>query len=142
MVGQDYATVTIKKNYKIETIVLKSGLAWQVNLRLELGWVEKKTGKEKTRWDPADQTGWSDDLVDPAMPCQKPGCNPFTFVFFILKWCRFDFFKKNWSDQNPESRPGLKTTMERERKRFPCTLMSNYYLAKNYNTYEKTVTIT
>jgi hypothetical protein len=49
LVGQYYATVTIKKNYKIETIVLKSGPAWRVNPKLESGRVEKKTGEEKIR---------------------------------------------------------------------------------------------
>jgi hypothetical protein len=43
--------------------------------------VEKKTGEEKTQ-------------RDPAIPLQKPGCNPLTFVF-LLKRHRFDFFKKN-----------------------------------------------
>jgi hypothetical protein len=28
--------------------------------------------------------------VDPA----KPGCNPLTFFFFLLKRCRFEFFLK------------------------------------------------
>jgi hypothetical protein len=46
-VGQYYATVTIKKNYKIETIVLKLGLAWRVNPKLESGQVEKKNRRRK-----------------------------------------------------------------------------------------------
>jgi hypothetical protein len=47
LVGQYYATVTIKKNYKIENIVLKSGPAWRVNPKLELDRVEKKQKKKK-----------------------------------------------------------------------------------------------
>jgi hypothetical protein len=43
---------------------------------LELGRVEEKTGKGKTR-------------CDPARPGQKLGCNPLTF--FLLKRCRFIF---------------------------------------------------
>jgi hypothetical protein len=53
--------------------------------------------------------------VDPARPGQKLDCNPLTFVF-LLKRCRFDFFKKKWPGrpgQNPEpepwTEPGLKT---------------------------------
>jgi hypothetical protein len=49
LVGQYYATVTIKKNYKIETIVLKLGPAWRVNPKLESGQVEKKNRKRKNR---------------------------------------------------------------------------------------------
>ena len=67
--------------------------------RLEPGQVEEKIEEGKTRRDPVDPTGW---------PGQKSGCNPLTFVF-LLKRCRFDFFKKRidpvktW---NPGFRPG------------------------------------
>jgi len=69
---------------------------------LELGRVEEKIEEGKNR-------------CDPARPDQKLGCNPLTFVFFLLKRRRFDF-KKTWPGrpgQNPEPRfwtgPGLKT---------------------------------
>jgi hypothetical protein len=52
-------------------VVLKLGPVRRVDPGLELDRVEEKTGKEKTR-------------CDPARPGQKPGCNPLTF-FFLLK---------------------------------------------------------
>jgi hypothetical protein len=45
--------------------------ARQVDPGLESGWVDEKTGKEKTKC----------DLVDPAKPSQKPGYNPLIFFF-------------------------------------------------------------
>jgi len=57
----------------IKTIVLKPNPA---DPRLELGRVEEKIEKGKTR-------------CDPARRGQKPGCNLLTFVF-LLKRRRFD----------------------------------------------------
>jgi hypothetical protein len=50
----------------------------------------KKIRKEKTRCNPADPTGWPNDLVDPA----RPGCNPLIFVCFFNKTTSFWFKKK------------------------------------------------
>ena len=52
------------------------------------GRVEEKIGKEKTR-------------CDLARPGQKPGCNPLTFVFFLLKQRRFNFKKKRIDPGDP-----------------------------------------
>jgi hypothetical protein len=55
------------------------------NPELESGRVEEKIGKEKIRY----------NVVDPARPGQKLGCNSLTFdYFFLLKQYRFDFKKK------------------------------------------------
>jgi hypothetical protein len=62
---------------------LKPGSARQVDLGLEPGRVEEKTGEEKTRCDPA----------DPARPVKtrlQTRCLLF-FLFFLLKRRRFDF---------------------------------------------------
>jgi hypothetical protein len=70
-------------------------LTW--DLELKPGRVEEKTGKEKTR-------------CDPARPGKKPGCNPLTFVFFfLLKRHRFNFFKKkiDLNDSVTQSKPRL-----------------------------------
>ena len=44
---------------------------------------------------------------NPGWPSKKPDCNPLIFVFFLLKWCHFNFLKKLkwtrttwWPDQN------------------------------------------
>jgi hypothetical protein len=50
-------------------------------LRLEPGRIEKKTGEEKTRYDPATRL--------------KTLLQPVDFCFFLLKKRRFDFFKNN-----------------------------------------------
>jgi len=45
--------------------------------------------------------------VDPARPDQKPGCN--SLIFFLLKQCRFDFFKNRIDPDDPvtQSKPGI-----------------------------------
>ena len=61
-----------------------------------------------TRFDPADSASWPGDPVDPAKPGQKPGYNPLTFVFFLLKWRRFEFFlnRIDLADPATWSKPG------------------------------------
>jgi len=75
--------------------------------------VEEKIEEEKTQYDSTDLARYG----------QKPGCNPLTFVFILLKWCRFKFFLKKltrmtwWLGQNlklgswtkPVTERGLKT---------------------------------
>jgi len=67
---------------------LKPSPARRVDPGPEPGRVDEKTGEGKTRRDPADPAG---RLGDPA----RPGQEPVTFVFFLLKRRRFEFFLKN-----------------------------------------------
>jgi hypothetical protein len=89
------------QNKESWSIVLKPYLARQVDAGLESGWVEEKTGKEKT-W--RDQAGWPGN---PARPGKKYGCNLLTF-FFITKTTSFWFFFKIdlVKTRNPGLEPG------------------------------------
>jgi len=63
--------------------------------KLELGRIEEKKKKKKTWRDPADPTRFS--------------CNPLTFIFFLLKWRRFDYKKRiDPGDPMTRSKPGTR----------------------------------
>jgi hypothetical protein len=61
-------------------IVLKPGSARLVSPGPEPDRVDKKTGKGKTRYDPADPAGRPGDPADPGRPDNKPV--DFCFFFF------------------------------------------------------------
>jgi hypothetical protein len=84
-------------------IVLKPGSARLVSPGPEPDRVDKKTGKGKTRYDPADPAGRPGDPADPGRPDNKPV--DFCFFFFLLKRRRFDFFFKR-IDPADSAKPG------------------------------------
>jgi hypothetical protein len=75
-----------------------------IDLELEPDRVEEKTGEEKTRCDLANSIDWPGD-------CQKPSCNPLTFVFvFLLKTMSFWFFLKKLT-QTTRTKPEFWTML-------------------------------
>jgi hypothetical protein len=96
----------------LKRIVLKSDSVWWSiwNLELKSSRIEKKTGKEKTWSDPADLTGWLDKTWS------KTQLQPVDFFFFLLKQCRFDFFKK--IDPNDPVKPETQALNRVESKNY------------------------